>query len=475
MTPVRAALLTLVQCRPLWIWHVWGLAVCIPPIALPLGSPAYREGALTGLLLIPLWSGLMSASLSRDFLSKPFAFVLPRHPAVWRRILMSIGVVVAALCSLVFLFVQTGTAGELAVLSWQAFLVYLAVFMAGTLLITASPNPSFVPGVLMLLAFVILGESYGAHFRVAVQQALLASPLVTTVTCAFIVTAGWIRLGSRSFARKLCDEAFLPLHRMWSGNTQAVYSAERKITRLRKTPGVLMRSAERFFLARIRALSDHPTARALWGTLYILSGKAAPAKVSNLIMALVGLMALAVVFGFYHPKRFPEDIAGANLVLLVICAINAEYRINPHAALLLNISRKIRFRSLVFAALAQTLVVVVVAAVVTAVTIAAGRFLHEVTFLGGTWTYHAIAPKAFFFFSPMLPFFFICQALFPKNSVIPITFVAIVGVIIFAANVQRLLAMGPMSIALVQAVCWLPFVAFIRHYCYSWDHKLDGQ
>jgi hypothetical protein len=236
-----------------------------------------------------------------------------------------------------------------------------------------------------------------------------------------------------------------------------------------------MISLERFFVTRMRSLSDHPTITSLWGTLYILAGRAAPGKASNLIMGFLGLTALAVVLGFYHPKRFPDHVSGATLVMFLICAINAEYRINPHAALLLNISRKNRFRSLMIAALAQTFVVVILAAVVSVVSITAGSFLHEVTILNTTWTYHPIIPKTFFFFLPMLPFLFMCQVLFPKNSVIPITVIGIIGVVVFASNVRPLLAMGPLGIALLQVVCWLPFVAFIRHYCYFWDLKLDGQ
>jgi hypothetical protein len=475
MTPARAAFNTLIQCRPLWIWHFWGLAVCVAPIVFPLAKPEYREGALTGMLLIPFWSGVLSASVCRDFLSKPFAFAVPHHPAVWRRTLFSIGLVVAALCALVFLLVYTGASGTAIVSVWQAFLVYLAVFATGVLIITASPNPTFLPGVLMVMVFVVFSDNFGPQFRASMERALLANPLVTTVTCAFIVAAGWRRLGSRGFARRVCGEAFLPLHGLWSGNRQAVYAADRKIKQLRKTPGVLMRAVERFFLTRMRALAGHSTARSLLGTLYILVGKAAPVKASNLIAAVIGLMVLAVVLGFYHPRRFPDHFSVANLVMFLICALNAEYRINPYAALMLNISRKNRFRSLLFAALAQTVVVMILAAVITAVSIAVGAFLDQVTVFGHTWNYDPIVPQAFFFFAPLLPFLFICQVLFPKNNVIPITVVSIAGILIFIANAQRMLAAGPLELALLQLVCWLPFVMFIRHYCYSWDLKLDGQ
>ena len=474
MTPVRAALTTLVQCRSLWVWHVWGIAVCIPPLVVPMANPAYREGALTGMLLVPLWSGLMTASIYRDILSKPFSFGLPRHSAVWRRAMSSVGLVVAAACTMVFLLSQTGTPSAVAVSVWQALLWCLTVFAAGILTITVTPNPGFVPGVVMLLLFIVFSDNFGAYFRVSVERTLLASPLVTIVACALVVTGAWLRLGSRSFARRLCGEAFLPLHGIWSGNRQAAYIADRKVKLLRKTPGAAMMAIERFVLGRMRALSGHPTARSWWGTLYILGGKAAPSRASHLVLAVTGLMLLAVVLGFYHPKRFPEDVSGATFIMFLICALNADYRINPHAALMLNISRKIRFRSLMFAALVQTLVVCFLSAAIAAVSIAAGRFLHEVTLLNSTLTYDPIIPKTFFFFTPMIPFFYICQVWFPRNIALSITVVGVVAVVLVAANVQRLLAMGPLELALLQVVCWLPFVAVIRQHCFRRDLELDG-
>ena len=53
MTPARANILTLLQCRSLWVWHIWGLLVCprIPGSPAPRGPrsmPGPRPGAADG-------------------------------------------------------------------------------------------------------------------------------------------------------------------------------------------------------------------------------------------------------------------------------------------------------------------------------------------------------------------------------------------------------------------------------------------
>jgi hypothetical protein len=474
MTATRACLRTFVQCRPLWLWHLWGALICLPALLHPLFRPQYRDGAIFSILLVPLWCGLLAASVFKDFLSKPFSFGMPGQQAIWRRTVSAIGLGVSAACALVFLISQTGPAWGLAVSVWQAFLLCMAAYALGVLLTVATPNTSFWPAIITLLLVVSLDVDVSAGLRVSVQKVLLASPLVTTAACAIVLMFAWRVLGARSLARKVSDEAFLPLHSIWSGNRQAVYSAQRRLGRMGRAPGAVMKSMENFFLSRMRSRGGHPLRTTLWGTLYILAGRAAPAKASYLILGAVGLAVLTVVLGFYHPENFPPGVSLANMVLFLVCVLNADYRINPYSSLLLNTSRKNRFTSLMLAGLVQLTVVVVISGVLVLISHAAGAFLDEVTVGGGTGTYDPIIPKSFFFFAPMLPFIFLSQILFPKQTVLPIILISIVAVIVFASAAQQLLDMFPLGVVLLQVVCWLPFVTFVRHYCYHWDLKLDG-
>jgi hypothetical protein len=467
--------MTLVQCRPLWVWHITGLLMCAPTILLPLGNPEYRPGALIIMLIVPLWNGVMSASVCRDFLSKPFSFGLPRHAPVWRRALFTLGLVVAGACSLVFLLVHSGTPVVFVVSICLSMLLYMAVFMLGVLVIIKISNPGFLPGVMTLLLFILYSDSFGDRFRVTAEQALLANPLLTIAASAFIVAGTWRKLGSRTLSRKRCGEPFLPIHSVWSGDKQADYKAQRKLSQLGKSPGAIMGSVERFFLTRMSAAFGHPTTRSLWGSLYVASGKAAPAKSFHMITTVLGLALLTVVLGFYHPERLPAGVSGANLMMFLLIAFNAEYRFNPYAALLLNISRKNRFRSLMLAALVQAVATLAAAAVAALVSVAAGRFLHEIAFLGQTWTYHPIVLRTILFFLPMLPLFFVCQLLFRNHPIIPITVVSIIAVIIVLANFQGLLGMPLRGLLLLQLVSWLPFIALTRQYCFFWDLRLDGK
>jgi hypothetical protein len=184
------------------------------------------------------------------------------------------------------------------------------------------------------------------------------------------------------------------------------------------------------------------------------------------------LTTLAILLAFYNPGREGVEIAGANLVLFLLCVVNAEYRLNPYATLMLNIGRRDRFRSLLFSALSQWLVVATVAAVLTAVSIATGHFINEVTLYGITHTYDPISPRAFLVFAPMLPFLFLSQMIFPKQHIIVVVFIASIATVGFMLAGYRLLDAPWSSLLLMQAVCWLPFVVVARYRCYSQDLKL---
>jgi hypothetical protein len=304
---------------------------------------------------------------------------------------------------------------------------------------------------------------------------MLANPAVTTALCLLVIIGIWTKTGSRGFARQQSGKPFMPLHGIWSGTRQAEFNAAKKIQMLKKTPGFAMGAVERFFLGRMRAVTGRFVQTSLWGSLYVLTGGSAPARPVNVLLGALGLAAITVILGFYHPERFPPEVSGASLALYLVFAITAEYRINPYAALMLNISRKNRFRSLMLSAAARVAVTTIVSVFVVAASRAAGLFLAEITFLGNTLTYVPVNPRAFFLFLPMLPFFFVCQILFPRHTVVTLMAVSIVSIIIFVTHAGQLLGMSPTGFALIQVVGWLPFVLLVRHYCYFWDLKLNGQ
>ena len=475
MSPARATIMTLFQCRPLWLWHFWGAIICLVAISYTLSPEKGSAGAIFRILVVPLWSGVVAASLTKDFLSRPFSFGLPLHSKVWRKTLYLIGLSVAAVCAFLFLLAPAGTPEIMMQRAWLAFFLCMAMYVSGALAAMSLPNTGFLPAAVTLVLVIGLNDGVALEIRSSIERFLTASPIATTAVCAAIVAVAWRGLGSRATARKLCGEPFLPLHSSFSGERQRNYNTERKLRRMQRSYSTFVTSLERFFLAQMRTLTDHPTLRSFSGTLYIQMGNAAPARVSHFVALGLILTALSILLGFYKPGRGDVDISGANLVLFLLCIVTAEYRINPHATLLLNIGRRDRFRSMMFSAFSQWLVVAAVAAVITAVSIAAGRYLGEVTLYGLTYTYAPISPKTFLVFAPILPFFFLSQIIFPKYHLIVVMVIASSGTIVFMLSGYRLLEASWWSLLLMQAVCWLPFLVVARYQSYSLDLKLTGK
>jgi len=471
MTPTQAALKTIVQCRPLWFWHLIGGAMCLVALIRPMTFPDARAGAVIGVLVVPLWIGVICASLWRDVLDKPASFLLPRHQLVWRRTLVTIALIVAAACTLVTLFAPAQTPEAVAVRAWQILFLSMAMFMGSVAVTTWVPNTSVMPGLVTVLFFNSLDDGIAANLNASAEHILLASPFLAAVVSAVVVTAAWRALAARGLMRRLSGEAFLPLHSMFNGARQAAYASERKSQR---PLGPRMRAFERRVLARMRSLSDRATLRALWATLYVQVGRIAPARTGNLIALCLLFIVATVVMGFWAPRSEHNGLSVANLVLLIVCALNAEAVINPHTALLLNLSRGNRFRSLMFSAVARWIAVAGASAVLTAISITAGRYLDVVTLYGTVYTYTPMHPMVFLFFAPMMPFLFLSQVAFPKQQVLATIVIAIVAGISYVGGAHRVLDGSLSGLLLVQALSWIPFVAYVRNSCYSGDLKLDG-
>jgi hypothetical protein len=474
MTPAQATLKTLVQSRSLWFWHAVGLLIFVPAVLAPAVNEDLRNGTVIGALIYPLWSGVVYASLFKDVLTKPFAFVIPAHARAWRTSVTFIGLFVSVLCALMSLAIRTDPAGPAIVDAWQMFLSCLTVYAAGVLVAVALSNTAALPGFITLLTVITLDDGIARNFRLSAEDILLSNPVPVAVVCTIAVFAAWKWLGSPHLPRNLCNQPFLPLHSILNGRAQTAYATRRKYRRLRTTPGALIRRVESVVLTRMLRLPAHTTRKALWGTVYMLSGRTAPARVSYLIAAGLGLMALSTGLGFYHPERFHETVSGANLVLFLVCAISTEYQINPHAALLLNVSRACRFRSLVFAALIQFAVVATVSGLLCLFSAAVGEFVHELTIQDRTWVYRPMNPEMFLLFAPMLPFFYLSQVLFRHRSVPAIMVISVVSILTFAFAADRFLAAPAAAVLLLQVASWLPFVLLVRHVCLTWDLRLDG-
>ena len=476
MTVTRANLLTLAQCRPLWLWHFWGAAVCLAALLRPLlGAESAREGAVFGVLVVPIWCGVLYASLAKDFLARPFAFCIPSLLPAWRRTLSGIALLVAAICTMVFLFVPGQSADLMLTRMWTIFFLTAGLFMASVMAAMKMPNTGFLPALITLFLLISYNDNLALELRTSVDTVLMMNPVLTAGVGAAIAVASWVQMGRRSLARQRCGAPFLPLHGSFSGQRQAEFAAGRRLQRMRKSPGAFLTSMDNLFLARMRALSGRPAMRALWGALYVQAGKTAPARFTNFIALAALLIVVTVIAGLYHPHRFGTEISAANLVIFLVCVINAEYRIDPYATLLLNVSRRNRLQGILFSAVSQWLLVAAAAALLTAASHFVGRYIDEITIYGHTYGYSPIHPKAFFAFAPMLPFFYLSQLLFPKQHVLVIMVIAAISTVSFMSAGYKLLDAPVTGLVLLQAACWLPFVAAISHYYFRRDLKLDGR
>ena len=104
----------------------------------------------------------------------------------------------------------------------------------------------------------------------------------------------------------------------------------------------------------------------------------------------------------------------------------------------------------------------------------AGRYLDTVTLYGTVYEYTPMHPMVFLFFAPMMPFLFLSQVAFPKQLVLATIVIAVVAGISYVGGAHKALEGSLSGFLLVQVLSWIPFVAYVHHYCFSRDLRLDG-
>lgn len=459
MTALTANLKHLYQRRGVWLWILYLL--CMSPVFVIMGI---NNDRFMGYLLISFFGGLLTGSLQKEILSKPFSFCLPGHNQIPRRLILWVGIVLNALLGFVFLFYP-----DLGLSVLPAVLAACVVGMSVYLLSAASHLLDFEK--MNFLWFLLVIGCYLAFFRkwdVAFQQVIATLPLIVIpvglISCWYI----WQRMDITVARHKYCGKMKVTMFDCWNTKKGMKYkliiAAEKEKKKAKKSGNSLGTSsrAEDFFLSRITQAQTGSLQQYIWGALYKSFGLMIPQQPLNMLKPLPFLLPV-LCFLCYMPG------SAKNIIFAMPCFMIIHASLWVHSSLSVSGGRRERFWSgLTLAATLTTLIAAIVFLAAVLSNLMEG-VMPPLTIKGHEFTFNALNISFSIIPFIIVPFVLGMGLVFYKKPMLKIVSMIVVFQFIFLSSffsnlkeVTWFAKFAPLTATMLLLISWAIFVGVLH-------------
>jgi hypothetical protein len=295
MSVMTINLKQLVQRRILWLVYAFlTLSGGVYAVALldALSRGRNTRGWFSGLLMLSAVVGVLVASMQMEMLVKPFAFGLPGHRSVVRRILIRAGITINLLACLLFLAYPGLTAAADAMVVVAAFFSGLTFFWLGVAWVFVGWNAAIM---LAMIPAIIFGSGL-FNLHILIERVVVGYPFAVIALGIAVTIVAWLQLGREAFLRGYCGQLRLGITDAFDPNKQRQYA--RQVNAWKKIkPGWQAPRIEGFFRNRMSDCQGVGIGRYLWGQCYATLGPMLMFQ-SNSYANLVMLLLIVCVFGY---------------------------------------------------------------------------------------------------------------------------------------------------------------------------------
>ena len=352
MRTTTANLKHLYQCRGFWWYYV--------VIAMFVSQMVFNEREAFGWLwigMLNLMAGIGISLLQKEILSRPFAYCLPGHRPMPRRLIFGFGVVFNLLLLLPAMFRKDLADYNTVIAMLCAFSFGLTVYLVTILCGLIPRNANLFPVVIIgFMATLLIPKEI-------VDDLATGFPVLLPAIAVIVVVVTWLLLQSESLARKLYGQPALyfstPNKAAQRKARQAAYGK-----RQNDSPPWI----HEFFIKRIGSFNHAATVRSIWSDLYLAFAKPFSRWKDTLIVLSV------VAVGAAYLSTFTRDVDDANSPIMITIAVVMSlaamavrlplYSDTPPFA-----SRELRLYGAVSVAGATTLLMIIMLFVIAAATI----------------------------------------------------------------------------------------------------------
>mgnify|MGYP001089471906 CR=1 FL=1 len=444
------------QRRSLWLACIVFGCLIFASIAIPLDRPKTGEGLFIGLVVLAFPLGLLAAALQMEIVTKPFAFSLPGHRRSVRNFVFSIGLVVNAVGSMLFLFYPGASNFQATAATCSAFCAGMVFYLSGVWLIFRLRTPVALLG---LLPCAIVAVQF-LDLNVLLERTIVDHPVPVILLGLACSAAAWIYPNVNSLARRNCMTPYVGFAEVF--NRDKLYrfyktkAGANRWDRLKDHPRPWV---EDFFINTMSREKPLRKARFLWGNLYTSFA----VLISQWKAVLFFILLIAVWMGYNNPKMWIILIFAPVFLML-----NASRQV-VYSNMLVAGGRNERFYAslTVIAAIAVLLIVSIGTAVLISIPLAA--IIPKVQYRGVKFAYNPVAITALYAPLVFLPLAHAINLTLHRK---PALVLGILMLLAGIANVSSIMwksklavVYGPSSAVTFAVFAWIICVLVLRHVC----------
>lgn len=453
MSILTANLKHLYQRPLMWYWHFILIIIAIPTIILPWTSSGERSFSMY--LIASVFLGMIYAGMQQEILTKPFSFCLPGHRKTLRRYFFLIGIVVNSLSGLIFLKYPGIDMPYNLIIVCSACFMGMAAYLL-VVWITFLGHASFA--YIGFLPLVVIGlEFMGIEVGKILEYVIVSLPFYVVIICFVFCVFVWRWLGRDSLARGHCDKVMLGIFDNIASRKRRMYVQTKTAEKRSQNTVAFNNKTYDFFLQRMERHVFPSAIKYIWGHALMLQDKFLNLWSLGFLVTIL----LAIIFLGYIGTGELRMID-----VLFILPISASFNFNllPYGSVLLPGGRKEKYYASVVLAFSITLLIVVIAVTVEALSILFAEILPPFNIKGQIYSYQPMHIEYLLACLLLMPIGFVCATLIPKNYIFKLiitTTLLIVFVFFWRLVVTTCIWLIPVLILII----WTGSLIILLYHC----------
>ena len=453
MTALQANLKHFYQRPEMWSWYLVLAVTIIPVVILPLTSA--EDKSFSMYLIVSVFLGIIVASIQKEILTKPFSFCLPGYQKTLRRLFLLVGVLVNSMLGLIFIrYPGIDLPYSLLVICGAGFMG-MAFYMLAIWL-TLLGNNSFA--YIGFAPLVVIGlEALGIEVGGMIEYVIITLPLYMIITSFLFCVFIWRYLGKVSLTRRHCDKVMLGLLSDATSKRVRLYMQNKALKKCSKSTVTFNNKLHESFLQRMKKHAFFTKRRYMLGHALMLQDKFLHLWSLGFSVTIL----LVIVFLGYIGTG---ELRAIDMLFLLPIAFSFNFNLLPYGSILLPGGRKEKYYASVGLAFAMTLLIVVVAVIVEALSILFAEILPTISLKGQIYSYQPMNIENLLACLLLMPVGFVFATLLPKNYISKaITMMAlfIVWVFLWRLVVTTCVWMIPALIL----TSWAGFLMVLLYHC----------
>jgi len=460
MNILSANLKHLYQRKSCWLFGLLFVATAFAIIMMIAGVIGKNKlGAFYAPSLWMLYMGVFAATLAMDVLTKPFSYCLPGHQNATRNFLFSVGLPLAFLWSLIFLFFPGLDFAETVLAHLAAFSLFTIFYWVGVLIVFKFKAWAVIVGFLPLM-IISINEFNINEFIV---RTILEGPLLIIFAGILINVSAWHYWSRSDLARRYCGKSWMGLLDAWNKEKIEKNQLDKLREKDRKKPDAfrISPSVERFFIARISGAETDNLRQYIWGSLYKNFGVALSQFRRNWMRSFITILLLLCFLGYF--------VLIGNILFFIPGVMVIYMNLNIHSNLLISGGRRERFWSALTLAVVTTVFATFFVISVAAFSMLLEPLLPELTIKGETFVFCALNIKLFFVPLLIIPITLTIGLILHKSPILAMFLTVISFLALFSFNTVSQLTpavsrdFSPAAIIMLFCVTWGIFTAVLRY------------